>query len=44
MPYVCTNCGKKIKALDTGFVRCQYCGSRVIVKSRPNIPREVSTD
>ncbi len=43
MPYVCTGCGKKIKQLD-GFIRCQYCGSRVIVKSRPNISREVSTD
>ncbi len=43
MPYVCTHCGKKMKSLD-GFVRCQYCGSRIMVKSRPNVSREVKTD
>jgi len=43
MTYVCAKCGKKIKQLDGG-VRCSYCGSRRIVKSRPNLSREVSTD
>ncbi|MCL4379030.1 MAG: DNA-directed RNA polymerase subunit P [Candidatus Marsarchaeota archaeon] len=43
MAYVCVHCGKKIKQLDN-FIRCQYCGSRVIVKSRPNLSREVKTD
>ncbi len=43
MAYVCTHCGKKIKQIEN-FVRCPYCGSRVLVKSRPNIPRDVSTD
>ena len=43
MPYVCAHCGNKIKAMDN-FVRCNYCGHRVLVKARPSIAREVSTD
>ncbi|MDE1865256.1 MAG: zinc-ribbon domain-containing protein [Candidatus Micrarchaeota archaeon] len=43
MPYVCAHCGNKIKQVDS-FVRCNYCGHRVLVKSRPGIAREVSTD
>jgi DNA-directed RNA polymerase subunit RPC12/RpoP len=43
MAYVCAHCGKKIKQLDQ-FVRCSYCGSRVLVKGRPNLAREVPTD
>ena len=43
MPYVCTHCGKKIKDLDS-FIRCPFCGSRIFTKSRPAVPREVSTD
>lgn len=43
MAYICTNCGKKVKQLEGG-VRCQYCGSRKIIKARPNLSREVSTD
>ncbi|MGC8586075.1 MAG: DNA-directed RNA polymerase subunit P [Candidatus Micrarchaeia archaeon] len=43
MAYVCAHCGKKIK--DPGqFIRCPYCGYRVLIKARPNIPKEVSTD
>ncbi len=43
MVYVCAHCGKSIKQLDQ-FVRCSYCGSRVLVKKRPNLAREISTD
>jgi len=43
MAYVCAKCGKKQKSLEGG-VRCNYCGSRIIVKGRPNLSREVSTD
>ena len=43
MAYVCTRCGKKMKQIEN-FVRCQYCGSRILVKSRPNMAREASTD
>ena len=43
MPYICTHCGKKITQIEN-FVRCQYCGSRILIKSRPNIPRTASTD
>ncbi len=43
MAYVCSHCGKKIKQLDQ-FVRCSYCGSRVLVKGRPSLSVEASTD
>jgi DNA-directed RNA polymerase subunit RPC12/RpoP len=43
MAYICAYCGKKIKQLDN-FIRCSYCGYRILVKSRPNLAREVSTD
>ncbi|MDE1871560.1 MAG: zinc-ribbon domain-containing protein [Candidatus Micrarchaeota archaeon] len=42
MAYICAKCGKKNK-LDNN-VRCSYCGSRMIAKSRPNLSREISTD
>ncbi|MDE1856734.1 MAG: DNA-directed RNA polymerase subunit P [Candidatus Micrarchaeota archaeon] len=44
MPYVCMHCGKKVKAMDGGFVRCPACGYRALKKARPNLAREVSTD
>ncbi|MCL5412305.1 MAG: DNA-directed RNA polymerase subunit P [Candidatus Marsarchaeota archaeon] len=43
MAYVCVQCGKKIKQLEN-FVRCPYCGGRILVKGRPNIAREYQTD
>jgi len=43
MAYVCAHCGRKMKQLDNS-VRCSFCGSRVLVKGRPNLAREVSTD
>lgn len=43
MGFVCSKCGKKVKQFE-GFVRCSYCGSRVLVKDRPNIAKEVTTD
>jgi DNA-directed RNA polymerase subunit RPC12/RpoP len=43
MAYVCTKCGKKTKQLDNS-ARCQYCGSRINVKSRSNLSREITTD
>jgi DNA-directed RNA polymerase subunit RPC12/RpoP len=43
MTYVCAHCGNKVKSIDN-FVRCTYCGHRVLIKGRPNIVREVSTD
>jgi DNA-directed RNA polymerase subunit RPC12/RpoP len=43
MVYVCAHCGKKVKQLDN-YVRCSYCGYKVLVKARPSVPREVSTD
>lgn len=43
MAYVCAYCGKKIKQLDN-FVRCTYCGYRILIKGRPNLSREITTD
>jgi DNA-directed RNA polymerase subunit RPC12/RpoP len=43
MPYKCVNCGKEIKQLEN-FVRCRYCESRILLKSRPNIAKEITTD
>ncbi len=43
MGYVCAKCGKKIKTLDK-FARCAFCGNRILVKERPNVAKEVSSD
>lgn len=37
------NCGREIEQLGV-LVRCDYCGGRRLLKKRPSIPREVSTD
>lgn len=44
MPYVCWKCKENIKELDTSFIRCPKCGSRVLFKERQQITREVKTD
>lgn len=43
MAYVCPKCGKKIKQFDS-HARCAYCGNRILIKERPNMPKEVATD
>jgi DNA-directed RNA polymerase subunit RPC12/RpoP len=43
MAYVCAYCGKKAKQLDN-FIRCSYCGYRILIKGRTNLAREVTTD
>ncbi len=43
MAYVCKKCGKKIKEVKN-FVRCEYCGGKVLVKERSSVVREISTD
>lgn len=43
MAYICARCGKKQKQTDN-FVRCSYCGYRILVKSRPNLSREIPTE
>ncbi len=43
MAYYCLHCGKKIKQLETKFIRCQYCGYRVLAKERSSLAREIST-
>ncbi|MGC8567743.1 MAG: DNA-directed RNA polymerase subunit P [Candidatus Micrarchaeia archaeon] len=43
MAYTCVKCGKVINKIGN-FVRCPYCGGKILVKSRPQIPREIKTD
>jgi len=42
--YKCSKCRKSIKQLDEIFVRCPYCGNRVLFKERPPVARDVSSD
>ena len=35
--------GKEAKSLDK-FIRCQYCGYRVLAKKRSSLAKDVSTD
>ncbi len=43
MAYVCLHCGKEIKNLEK-FIRCPYCGYRVLSKKRSSLAKEISTD
>ena len=43
MAYVCIHCGREAKSLDK-FIRCQYCGYRVLAKKRSSLAKEVPTD
>jgi DNA-directed RNA polymerase subunit RPC12/RpoP len=43
MAYVCSKCGKKMKTIDN-YTRCTFCGARILLKERPNLSKEVSTD
>jgi DNA-directed RNA polymerase subunit RPC12/RpoP len=37
-------CGKKMAQLATKFVRCPYCGCRVLFKERAPVAKELPTD
>ncbi|MCL5440368.1 MAG: DNA-directed RNA polymerase subunit P [Candidatus Marsarchaeota archaeon] len=43
MAYICMHCSKETKTIE-GFVRCVYCGGRILLKSRPNLQKEITTD
>ena len=43
MAYKCAKCGKETKQIE-GFVRCIYCGGRILLKGRPNLHKEIPTD
>ncbi len=43
MTYTCIHCGKEIKNLEKNFVRCPYCGYRVLSKKRSSLARESSS-
>ncbi|ASI13398.1 DNA-directed RNA polymerase subunit P [Candidatus Mancarchaeum acidiphilum] len=43
MDYICANCGRDVD-YNENFIACSYCNSRIVIKKRPSIPREVSTD
>jgi DNA-directed RNA polymerase subunit RPC12/RpoP len=42
--YTCWKCKKSVKDLDESFVRCPYCGCRVLFKERQPIAKEVKAD
>jgi DNA-directed RNA polymerase subunit P len=40
--YRCFGCGKDISEEQLkGRIRCPYCGNRVLMKKRPEIPRKL---
>lgn len=39
--YKCVRCGKEIKDLPEGSVRCPYCSFRVVEKQRAEVVKEV---
>ncbi|MFH0817138.1 MAG: DNA-directed RNA polymerase subunit P [Candidatus Micrarchaeota archaeon] len=42
--YHCWKCRKEVKELDPVFVRCPYCGCRVLFKQRQPIARDVKAE
>jgi len=42
--YVCPKCGKKFQTGELEFVRCPYCGAKVLFKETPPTAKKVSTD
>ncbi|HII53686.1 DNA-directed RNA polymerase subunit P [Candidatus Micrarchaeota archaeon CG08_land_8_20_14_0_20_49_17] len=42
--YICMQCNNEMKSLEEKFVRCSYCGCRILFKKRPPLAKEVSTD
>lgn len=44
MSYICLHCKREIKSLEKNFVRCPYCGYRVLSKKRSSLAKEVSSD
>ncbi len=44
MGYICLHCGKKIKKIEANFIRCPYCGYRILAKERSALAKEISTD
>jgi DNA-directed RNA polymerase subunit RPC12/RpoP len=42
--YKCWKCKKTIKSLDEAFIRCPYCGSRILFKERPPIAKDVKAE
>ena len=42
MAYRCFSCGKEIDPKNVKRrIICPYCGSRIIIKSRPNVIKKV---
>lgn len=40
--YKCGKCGKEFENVE--FIRCPYCGNKVLFKRTPPLARKVSTD
>lgn len=44
MSYVCASCHREYKDEELEFVRCAYCGSKVLFKRTPPTAKVVRTD
>jgi DNA-directed RNA polymerase subunit RPC12/RpoP len=44
MPYVCVSCKREYGDDELEFVRCAYCGSKVLFKKTPPTAKVVKTD
>ncbi|HDH07098.1 MAG TPA: DNA-directed RNA polymerase subunit P [Thermoproteales archaeon] len=46
-PYICLKCGKMFSLEEVvlieerGVIRCPYCGSRIVAKTRPPVAKRV---
>ncbi|MFH0836269.1 MAG: DNA-directed RNA polymerase subunit P [Candidatus Micrarchaeota archaeon] len=42
--YVCSNCGKELDSSELEFIRCPYCGNKVLFKKTPPVLKKFSSD
>jgi len=42
--YVCPKCGKKFSDEELEFIRCSYCGAKVLFKETPPVAKKFRTD
>jgi len=42
--YFCLRCGKKFSDEELEFIRCSYCGGKVLVKETPPVAKRLKTD
>ncbi len=42
--YVCAKCGREFKEAELTFIRCTYCGGKLLFKKTPPTVKKVKTD